>query len=107
MARVLGVGGVFLKSRDPAALGDWYASTLGFEIEATYGGTSFLPANQPQGAYTVWSPFPDDTEYFGPNGQRFMLNLIVDDVPAALAQIAAAGGEVVGEVEELEFGVFG
>ena len=36
-----------------------------------------------------------------------MLNLIVDDVAGALEQVTAAGGEVVGEVEKMDFGTFG
>jgi hypothetical protein len=32
MARVTGVGGVFLRSADPKALGAWYAKHLGIEV---------------------------------------------------------------------------
>ena len=39
MERVLGMGGVFFKSRDPLALTAWYREHLGVPIEAgqTYG----------------------------------------------------------------------
>lgn len=107
MAKVLGVGGIFFRSKNGAALAQWYATALGFEIDTSFGGTTFAPANQPPGGYTVWSPFAEDTTYFGPDGQTYMINLIVDDVPGALEQVAAAGGSVAGEIEELEFGVFG
>ena len=65
--RVLGVGGVFFRSADPAGLGDWYAEHLGFHVEA-WGdtrGTSFSPADMPPNAFTVWSAFSSSTEYFG------------------------------------------
>ena len=35
MARVTGVGGVFLRSADPKALGAWYAKHLGVEVGET------------------------------------------------------------------------
>ena len=30
MAKAVGIGGVFLKARDPQALAAWYANTLAF-----------------------------------------------------------------------------
>ena len=41
MARVTGVGGVFLRSADPKALGAWYAKHLGVEF-GDYGATFSL-----------------------------------------------------------------
>jgi hypothetical protein len=38
MARVTGIGGVFLRSADPKALGAWYAKHLGVEV-GDYGAT--------------------------------------------------------------------
>jgi hypothetical protein len=39
MERVLGIGGVFLKARDPQALAAWYREHLGVPVEPgqTYG----------------------------------------------------------------------
>ena len=33
MARAVGVGGVFLKARDPKALSAWYAKHLGIPLQ--------------------------------------------------------------------------
>jgi len=33
MKRVTGIGGVFFKTRDPASLGEWYRSHLGFGVQ--------------------------------------------------------------------------
>lgn len=107
--RVLGIGGVFFRSADPARLGDWYAQTLGLSVEA-WGdtrGTSFAPADMPDNAFTVWSAFTGDTEYFGDPGQAFMINLVVDDLEAALKRVGAAGAEVLEAREEHDFGRFG
>ena len=107
--RVLGVGGVFFRSRDPARLGKWYQEHLGFQVEewGDTRGTSFSPADMPANAFTVWSAFSKDTEYFGDSGQGYMINLVVDDLDAALEQVAAGGATVLDEREEHDFGRFG
>ncbi len=107
--RALGVGGIFVRSNDPARLGAWYAQYLGLQIEAwgTTQGTSFAPADMPANSFTVWSAFAEDTEYFGQSGQGYMINLIVDDLNAALDNVKGGGAEVLDEREEHDFGKFG
>ncbi len=107
MAKVTGLGGVFFKSKDPAALAAWYGEHLGLVIAPSFGGTIFKPGELPDGGYTLWSPFKSDTSYFGDASQSFMINLIVDDVEGALAQVKAGGAEVINERENGEFGDFG
>jgi hypothetical protein len=61
MARVTGVGGVFLRSADPKALGAWYAKHLGVEF-GDYGATFSWKDEVPKGTgMTAWNPFPMDT----------------------------------------------
>lgn len=107
--RVLGVGGVFFRSTDPCKLAKWYQETLGLATEAwgTTYGTSFAPEAMPPNSFTVWSTFAADTEYFGNRHQSYMINLVVDDLDAVLANVRAAGGEVIPEKEEQDFGRFG
>ena len=106
MARALGVGGVFFKSRDPEALSSWYARWLDLPIEPTFFCASFLPETIPPGGYTVWAPFKSSTTYFEPSAKDFMINLIVDDLEGALSQVREGGAQTLGEIEELEFGRF-
>jgi predicted enzyme related to lactoylglutathione lyase len=107
--RAVGVGGIFFRSKDPARLGSWYAEHLGLKVEAwgTTQGTSFAPADIPPNAFTVWSAFAADTEYFGQSTQAYMINLIVDDLDAALDNVKAGGAQVLEEREEHDFGRFG
>ena len=105
MAKVLGVGGVFFKSGDPAALRAWYAGALGLATEDH--GVMFAPDTMPKGAFTLWSPFPATTDYFAPSDQAFMVNLVVDDLDAILARVKAAGGQVMDRIEEYDYGRFG
>lgn len=107
MAKVLGVGGVFFRSPDPKALGEWYQKWLGVPVDPSWGGAPFRPDGVPPGGYTIWAPFPGDTTYFDPPARAFMINLMVDDLDGALAQVKEGGAETVGEPETSEFGKFG
>lgn len=106
MAKALGVGGVFFKSRNPQRLMEWYQTHLGFPAESTEYA-SFLPSAMPEGGCTVFSPFKDTTGYFAPSKRDFMFNLVVDDLKGALAQVAAGGGELVGDPQSFDYGHFG
>ena len=92
MASVLGIGGVFFKSQDEAALREWYGRILGLSFE-DWGGVIFTPeaaARQP-GAGTVFTSFKADTDYFQPSTKEFMINLMVDDLSGILARCATHG----------------
>jgi|SRR6185312_6882766 len=101
MAKILGIGGIFFTCEDPAALREWYARVLGFEL-AHWGGASFPP--QPRGQST-WSPFPANTKYFAPSERGFMINFMVDDLDAVLARAADAGVTPLGR-DDQEYGRF-
>ncbi len=95
MAAVLGLGGLFFKSADPAATNEWYARVLGIKVEPW--GIIFAPdaAAAHPGAATVFSPFKADTDYFAPSDKEFMFNLMVDDLDGILARCAEHGVEPV------------
>jgi predicted enzyme related to lactoylglutathione lyase len=105
MAKVLGVGGVFFKSPDPKRLYAWYAKWLGMELGDW--GTVYFPKDMPTNGQTVWSAFPSETNYFEPSTNNFMFNLIVDNLKEALNQVKEGGAEVIGDIEKMEFGLFG
>ncbi len=105
MAKVVGLGGIFFKSADPAKLRAWYAQALGMAMEDH--GCMLAPATVPRGAYHLWSPFAASTKYFEPSNRDFMINLMVDDLDGALAQVRAAGGHTMPDVERSEYGDFG
>ena len=92
--RVLGIGGLFVRSADPAALAAWYRDHLG--IAATESGQP-----TPQGEWvwmqeagpTVFAAFRADSDYFAAERQT-MLNLRVEALDALLDRLAAAGVEI-------------
>ncbi|MFZ6679747.1 VOC family protein [Undibacterium sp. Tian12W] len=105
MKRVVGIGGVFFKAKDPQALSAWYQDHLGFEL-SPWGGAVFK-ANGDGTEKTAWSLFPADSTYFAPSTQPFMINYRVDDLHALLAALRAEGCDVDAKVDESEYGKFG
>jgi predicted enzyme related to lactoylglutathione lyase len=101
--RVSGVGGVFVRARDAAALRGWYERHLGIEA-SDWGGQRF---DWSQGGSTTWSVFAADTGYFGRPDQAYMVNFRVEDLDAMLAQLRGGGVQVVEEIEESDYGRFG
>jgi predicted enzyme related to lactoylglutathione lyase len=104
--RVLGLGGLFFKSRDPRALSAWYAEHLGFPV-AEWGGAVFRNADDPNpAACAVWSPFAADTTYFEPGAHAFMLNLRVEHLDALIERLRSSGCRVLDRSEDSDLGRF-
>jgi catechol 2,3-dioxygenase-like lactoylglutathione lyase family enzyme len=103
MASVIGIGGVFVRSRDPDALRTWYRDLLGLEIQ-DWGGAQLWAT---PGTYGVWSAFRADTTYFAPSEREFMINLRVDDLETLLAALRARGARVLDRREDSADGKFG
>jgi catechol 2,3-dioxygenase-like lactoylglutathione lyase family enzyme len=109
MKRVVGIGGVFFKAKDPEKLREWYRDHLGFNLD-DWGGMVFQPtgdAGSAEREKTIWSLFPADATYFAPSTQAFMINYRVDDLHALLAALRAEGCDVDAKVDESEYGKFG
>jgi predicted enzyme related to lactoylglutathione lyase len=109
MKRVTGIGGVFVRSKDPKALGAWYREHLGLNVEE-WGGVAFrwATAENPTGAgTTIWSPFKDDTSHYVLSAASYMINFRVHDLGSLLAALRSEGCAVDAKVEESEYGKFG
>jgi predicted enzyme related to lactoylglutathione lyase len=100
MAKVLGIGGVFFKSADPAALRAWYLRVLGLEIAEWGTFFNLKEAAEKPGSGVVFSPFKADSDYFAPSTKEFMFNLMVDDMDGMLARAKAEGVEPLKQMEE-------
>lgn len=103
MEKVSGIGGVFFRADNPALLAEWYQQHLG--INPVLPDYEQQPWQQQAGA-TVFAPFARDTEYFGRASQQWMINFRVSDLDAMVAQLRAAGIEVVEDNEEYPNGRF-
>ena len=109
MKRVTGIGGVFIKSGDPAKLREWYQRHLGIQFE-DWGGLAFSwkgPENPDGVGTTVWNIFDAKSNYFDPSKAQVMINYRVADLHALVAALRAEGCEVMDKVDDSEYGKFG
>ena len=108
MAKVTGIGGVFLRCRgERATLAAWYQQHLGLSLETWGGAILRWPDDKADdGGLTVWALADRDSQWFSPSDSAFMINYRVDDLDALLAQLHAAGVEPVGGPESHENGKF-
>jgi predicted enzyme related to lactoylglutathione lyase len=107
MRRVTGIGGIFFKAKDPAALYQWYEKHLGIKPEPHGAGALFRwkDDGDPEGL-TVWSPFAADTTYFAPSQASFMINYRVENLDELLKLLASEGVEIDPKREDYEYGRF-
>lgn len=93
---VLGMGGLFFRSRDPNALASWYRQHLGVGAGCTSDPAA--PPNewvwQTLGGPMVFSPFNLDSDYFAAD-KNFMMNFRVSDLDGLLVHLRAARIEVI------------
>ena len=109
MERVTGLGGFFFKCADAKRQIDWYRKHLAIPINEEYGGWNFEWSNAQdpkQKGMTVFSLFPDSTDYFDPSPQRFMFNFRVNDLDALLAALASEGVKIDPKREDAPYGRF-
>lgn len=104
MKRVVGIGGIFFKARDPETLRVWYKTHLGIDVQ-DWGGTAF-PWKNPNG-FTVWSILPNSSESFAQSKAPFMVNYVVQDLQSVLDALRSEGCDVDSKIDESEFGKFG
>ena len=101
MAKVTGIGGVFLQAKDPKGLAQWYKEHLGIPFGdhamATFGESA--EDNEPGEALTVFSFFKEGTDYFRPSSKPFMINFRVKDLVELLEQLQKEGVEMAGTMQ--------
>lgn len=109
MRRVTGIGGIFIKAQDPPALCAWYRDHLGIDVQE-WGGAAFPwtdAEGRPVAGTTAWNVSAPDSAYFAPSRAPFMVNYRVADLRGLVAALREEGCNVLGEIEESEFGLFG
>jgi catechol 2,3-dioxygenase-like lactoylglutathione lyase family enzyme len=95
MGGALMIGGVFLLSRNPAALADWYGRHLEWELaflpdEGYYTELYFREDGEPdQRQHLVFAIMPGDPG----NGEGHIINYRVDDIESVVAALREEGVE--------------
>jgi len=109
MKRVTGIGGIFFSAKDPAALGAWYRTHLGIDVQ-DWGGAAFEwtdTEGNPVRGTTAWNVVADGADAFAPGKSSFMVNYRVADLAGLLQALRDEGCEVLEQTDESEYGKFG
>jgi len=107
MQRVTGIGGVFLKSREPEGLYAWYEKHLGITRDPAHGGVAFhWHDDKGDDPFTAWAIFRHDSDYFAPSPAQFMINYRVADIDALLEALHAEGVQIDPKREDYDYGRF-
>jgi catechol 2,3-dioxygenase-like lactoylglutathione lyase family enzyme len=110
MARVEGIGGVFIYSDDATRLADWYRDVLGVEMEPHPEGIGYyrvFPTRDVESTSIRENPvfaINHAEEKLAGTGRGFMVNLRVDDLEQFLEQIRSRGVEIEAKILEWERG---
>lgn len=106
MKRVIGVGGIFFKAKDPQTLVAWYKKHLGMDVQ-DWGGVAFQDPPGTAPSPTIWSVFKSDSTMFNPSTAPFMINYRVDDLDALLTVLREEGCAVEDKTDDSSYGKFG
>jgi len=106
MEKVTGIGGVFMKARDPKAMAAWYRTNLGVPIKGGYANFDWREKENPDRmGRTVWTLFPTNTTYFGSSTSPCMINYRVANLDRMIEQLKRVG-IAAEEVKDYSYGRF-
>jgi predicted enzyme related to lactoylglutathione lyase len=105
--RVTGLGGIFFKAKDPAALKAWYSKHLCIRM-GDYGSNFewHQGMDSTKKGFTIWAPFKETTKYFQPSEKQFMINYRVEGLNQLLANMKTAGILPTDSIEKTNYGNF-
>ncbi len=103
MAKVIGVGGFFIKFKDPQGMRAWYKDVLG--ITTNDYGVLFEFDGNLKGCLQLGT-FEHNTEYFGSPEQQYMLNFRVDNMEELKAHLENNNVKILSDIDSYEYGKF-
>jgi len=105
--KVVGIGGIFLKSKNPKKTKEWYGGNLGMTMDKYGSSFEFRNANNPDEInYLIWSLFEENTDYFQPSEKEFMINYRVQNIEGLVKKLEENGVKIVDKIEKYEYGKF-
>ncbi len=106
MAQVTGIGGIFLKFKNPAAMRDWYKDVLGMQTN-DYGVLfEFNGDTSTTKGFLQLGTFEETSDYFGDANQQTMLNFRVDQLKEFKTELESNGVKIINEIASYSYGKF-
>lgn len=103
---ITGLGGVFLKSKDPKKMNQWYSEQLKMNMTDYGASFRFVDERTQKKAVAQFSFFSQDTTYMDPSEKEAMLNFRVRDIEEFVAVLKDQGVEVLDEIQSFDYGKF-
>lgn len=103
MEKVNGIGGLFFRAENPAALQGWYEEHLGVQSPP---GSYDEPVWHQEAGPTVFAAFSENAQDFGRPEQRWSINFRVRDLDAMVAQLRRSDIDVEVDLETYPNGRF-
>ena len=107
MAKVTGIGGIFITANENEALQKWYEECLGVP-RGDHGANEFKwkEMSGKEASSIFWIANTND-DYFKPSKSPYIINFRVDDLEALLADLRAKGAQTSAEIKDETYGRFG
>lgn len=103
--QITGLGGVFIKFKQPKAMNTWYKEVLGMNVN-DYGVLFAFNHTAENIGFMQLGTFEQDTNYFGSPTQQVMLNFRVVNLEDLLERLKKAGVELLDDIETYDYGKF-
>ena len=107
MKRVIGIGGIFFKCKEPKKMREWYQTHLG--LNTNQYGSVFewrQASDSTKKGFSQWSPFSEKTTYFEPSTKEFMINYRVENLEALVEELKKEGVTVTDTIQTYDNGKF-
>lgn len=99
-----GIGGIFIKSKDPQALYQWYQDH--FDIIRIDDGSLLMPVEQENPGYMRLRFLAQETDYFSPTRTQSIFNMQVKDLDEVLKKLSSKGVKSEKQIEKNKYGRF-
>lgn len=100
--KVIGIGGIFLKFKDPEKMIKWHSQVLDI-ITNDYGVLFAFNHSCKERNFLQLGTFPIGTDYFGSNEQLSMLNFRVDDLSLILVRLKKYKVTILDKIETYDY----
>ena len=103
--KVIGIGGILFKSKNPDKTKKWYEENLGVVSSDSKYGTIYKSRNMDNPDiinYFQWSPFNKNSDFFNHSKKEFMINYNVQNIEQLVEDLRQKGITIVDEIKEYE-----
>ena len=103
--KVIGIGGILFKSKNPDKTKKWYEENLGVVSSDSKYGTIYKSRNMDNPDiinYFQWSPFNKNSDFFNHSKKEFMINYNVQNIEQLVKDLRQKGITIVDEIKEYE-----